>query len=248
MEEWCRELDWSKAKTIFIVTFLLLNILLGYQIYLKQGDYINNLEWSTSNMDELSDLLQQQRISLNIDIPKEQPQMHFLQVKSILDSDTQQLSRETDATLDRTIIEGEISELVYNFEDYVYSLVETKEPDQFMYYQTLDDFPFFGAKLKVEVLDQGIINYNQSYYEVISEGLDREVISSNSSLRTILDQQLIPSGAIIEDITLGYQGQSNQSSFLVLTPVWRITYQLTDKQEELYINALSGGLQNIANF
>lgn len=241
-------MDWSKAKTIFIVTFLLLNILLGYQIYLKQGDYINNLEWSTSNMDELSDLLQQQRISLNIDIPKEQPQMHFLQVKSILDSDTQQLSRETDATLDRTIIEGEISELVYNFEDYVYSLVETKEPDQFMYYQTLDDFPFFGAKLKVEVLDQGIINYNQSYYEVISEGLDREVISSNSSLRTILDQQLIPSGAIIEDITLGYQGQSNQSSFLVLTPVWRITYQLTDKQEELYINALSGGLQNIANF
>jgi len=241
-------LDWSKAKTIFIVTFLLLNILLGYQIYLKQGDYINNLEWSTSNMDELSDLLQQQRISLNIDIPKEQPQMHFLQVKSILDSDTQQLSRETDATLDRTIIEGEISELVYNFEDYVYSLVETKEPDQFMYYQTLDDFPFFGAKLKVEVLDQGIINYNQSYYEVISEGLDREVISSNSALRTILDQQLIPSGAIIEDITLGYQGQSNQSSFLVLTPVWRITYQLTDKQEELYINALSGGLQNIANF
>lgn len=241
-------MDWSKAKTIFIVTFLLLNILLGYQIYLKQGDYINNLEWSTSNMDELSDLLQQQRISLNIDIPKEQPQMHFLQVKSILDSDTQQLSRETDATLDRTIIEGEISELVYNFEDYVYSLVETKEPDQFMYYQTLDDFPFFGAKLKVEVLDQGIINYNQSYYEVISEGLDREVISSNSALRTILDQQLIPSGAIIEDITLGYQGQSNQSSFLVLTPVWRITYQLTDKQEELYINALSGGLQNIANF
>lgn len=248
MEVWCKALDWSKAKNIFIITFLLLNILLGYQIYIKQIGYTHNLEWTSSNMDELNELLRQQNLKLNVEIPKDLPQMHFLQVKNIIVSKNQEAEIEAGYLLNKEELEVKIKELVHSFNQYDYNQIESSGLDHLVYYQEKNGFPFFGAKLIIDIIEENKVSYTQNYYEVISQGLDRQVISSHSALRTVLDQQLIPKDAVIEQITLGYHGQTNQSTIQVLTPVWRITYSSEEQLEDIYVNAMSGGLQNITNF
>ncbi|MBL0385100.1 two-component system regulatory protein YycI [Tumebacillus sp. ITR2] len=72
-------MDWSKAKTYFIVTFLFLDLLLGYQFYNAQKEAAEYVQSFTSQLQELKDVLTERKLVLQTDVPKETPVMHFLQ-------------------------------------------------------------------------------------------------------------------------------------------------------------------------
>ncbi|KEO84973.1 two-component system regulatory protein YycI [Tumebacillus flagellatus] len=72
-------MDWSKAKTYFIVTFLLLDLLLGYQFYSAQKEAAEYVQSFSSQLQELKDVLSERKMVLQTEVPKETPVMHFLQ-------------------------------------------------------------------------------------------------------------------------------------------------------------------------
>ncbi len=242
-------MDWSRAKNIFIIAFLLLNISLGYQLYLKHNENVQSKQWTSNNIDDLKDTLKQQNIKLNLTVPKEMPEMHFLQIKNKLLTSYNNVDQSIEESVhtDKNALESRLLDMVYHFDQYEYSPIESNGEKKFIYYQVNEKFSFFGAKLEVD-LNKNTIAVKQNYFEIINKGLDRQVISSYSALRTVLDQQLIPKDAEIVEIKLGYHGQNNQVSTQLLTPVWRITYKTEKLINSVYVNAMTGGLQNIAGY
>lgn len=241
-------MDWSKAKNIFIIAFLLLNLLLAYQLLLKNNENIHSLQWTSNNMDELEELLKQQDIILNIEIPKEAPEMHFLQAKLKYYKNEEDQKIEVESVSERYMIESILEENIYKFEQYQFSPKESDEKKHYIYYQYIDKYPIFAGKLEVNIKEERTIQFSQNYYQGINQGLDRKVISSYSALRTVLDQQIIPKGSEIKQIQLGYHGQNSQTATQLLTPAWKIIYQTNTSKEEVYVNAMTGGLQNILNY
>lgn len=73
-------MDWSRAKTYLIITFLLLDVLLGYQYYSAQQKAQGYIQSFTDQMKELQSLLQERRMVLQTEVPNETPEMSFLQV------------------------------------------------------------------------------------------------------------------------------------------------------------------------
>lgn len=72
-------MDWSKAKTYFIVTFLLLDLLLGYQFYSAQKEAAEYVQSFSAQLQELRDVLTERKLVLQTDVPKETPVMYFVQ-------------------------------------------------------------------------------------------------------------------------------------------------------------------------
>lgn len=241
-------MDWGKAKNIFIIAFLILNLSLGYQLYLKNFNQLEDIQATNSDIEEISEKLKQQEIAINIEIPKEMPEMHFLQVKNKVYANNSILKNSNNNDTEIDSLHMIIYESVTNFEQYKFSEQESNNDNYFVYYQYEGTFPFYGSKLEVFINEDGTIYYTQNYYEIVNQGLDRQVISSYSALQTILDQQLIPSGAEIIQIKLGYHGQTSQSSIQLLTPVWKISYSLNGIENELFVNAMTGGLQNVNDY
>lgn len=73
-------MDWSKAKSYLILTFLLLDILLGYQYYTAREQAQEYVQSFSSQLQELKDLLREHHMVLQTDVPKDTPTMSFLQV------------------------------------------------------------------------------------------------------------------------------------------------------------------------
>lgn len=240
-------MDWGKAKSIFIIAFLILNISLGYQLYLKNFNQLEDIQATKNDIEEISEKLSQQEITITIEIPKEMPEMHFLQVKNNVYANFSLLNNSNNNDTDIDILQLITYENITHIEKYKFSERDSNN-NYFVYYQHDSDFPFYGSKVEVFLNEDGTIYYKQNYYEIINQGLDRQVISSYSALQTVLDQQLIPTGAEIIEIELGYHGQTSQSSSQLLTPVWKISYSLHGVKNDLFVNAMTGGLQNVNGY
>jgi regulatory protein YycI of two-component signal transduction system YycFG len=72
--------DWSKAKTYLILTFLLLDLLLGYQYYTTKQQALGYVQSFSTQLDELKELLRERKMVLLTEVPNETPVMRFLQV------------------------------------------------------------------------------------------------------------------------------------------------------------------------
>jgi len=223
--------------------------MLGYQLYLKNNEYVHHMQWTSSNIEELKEKLFQQEITLTVEIPKQIPEMHFLQIKNKVYAVNKTINQKIKGSLDKEQMEAIIQYGIKDFDQYKYDPFISDRQKYFIYYQTVNDFPLFGAKIEVLVTEDHFISYSQNYFEITNKGLDRQVISAYSALRTALDQELIPEKAVIKQILLGYYGQTNQTNIqVVLTPVWKIVYQLDNKKDVIYVNAMTGGLEHTVNY
>ena len=199
-------------------------------------------------MEELKEILSQQHIKLDFEIPKDVKEMHFLQVKNKVFSIYNKITKQIEQPIDRNNMESILKDSINNFDEYEFNSIESSTTNYFIYNQVDDKIPFFGARIEVYINEEGDISYTQNYFEVMNQGLDKQIISSYSALRTVLDQQLIPNGAEIERIILGYHGQAYQSSIQVLTPVWKLIYQLENEIDHIYVNALTGAIENVISY
>ena len=73
-------MDWSKAKTILIIVFLILNIFLGGNLWLKNSAKGEVTIVSTKEIDEAKKILKQEGIIIEADIPKKISPQPFLTV------------------------------------------------------------------------------------------------------------------------------------------------------------------------
>src|SRR5512147_2116878 len=74
-------MDWRRAKSVLILAFLMLNALLGYQLWTEWRQQVNtSVDW-TSLPAETRQVMQEKGIRIDAKIPTETPSMRDLSFK-----------------------------------------------------------------------------------------------------------------------------------------------------------------------
>ncbi|BAU26301.1 regulatory protein YycI of two-component signal transduction system YycFG [Aneurinibacillus soli] len=253
-------MDWSKAKTILILTFLLLDLFLGYQIihsYNRDRAGMPQGELIPSSMEEL---LQSRHIKLAVDIPAGTPEMYYLYVrftgftghmaKLTGQSETESQGNGVIVTFDGPLLvpnSEDRMDLLKFMEPYIpFSsdyLYDTRSSSTYTahYVQTYQRYPLFSVPMDIRMKGSRVFGYSQTHVQIISQGNGRRVIPALTAVRTLLDNGYIRYGESISDISIGYYGHMYDADIQVLAPVWRIIH--TNGMQ--YVNGITGAIEQI---
>lgn len=231
-------MDWSRAKTIFIVAFLALNLLLGYELWLGKWNMIGDSKQASADVaQELDRIMVSRGIKMTATVPKDTPKMREITVKWV---DGESYGRKVklpepiryNLFLSKGSLKDLAGRVIPKIESYAYDRVTSKD-GLFMMNQLVGEYPLFDINLELFVTNGEVTGYQQSYVEVDAESAGKEekkVISAYTVLRTLAEKYL-QNGAVITDIRLGYHGQffeTEQWSTLPAFPTWRVALENGD--------------------
>lgn len=234
-------MDWGRAKTVMIVSFLLLNILLGYQLWSDVRAQLNaNANSAELPADKLQ-LMQQKRITLSTNLPSETPMMGDLTYLLRSDSRDNRKATLIVPAVDSAVIFNEnqlektLGKLIPDLMEYVYDLHSSRD-GVFVMHRVVDGRPMFQTKLELYNSNLKITAYLQDRVEITRTGEKQQVLASSKIVSSLIETYLEP-GAVIVDIQLGYYGQIFDSEVQVATPAWRV---MLDDSKVYYVDAISG--------
>ena len=235
--------DWGRAKTVLIISFVLLNLLLGYQIWSEVRTELNASNKSAELPADKILLMQEKGITLSAALPVETPRMgditYLLRSESL---DNHELTV-IDPPVDTAIVFNEqelrrtLGDEIPNISDYAYD-VHSSSDGVFVLQRIVNQRPMFSTKLELYHSNLKITGYRfkQDIVEIISYGEATTVLAASKIISSLIDSYLGP-GSVIVDIQLGYYGQIFDSDAQVATPVWRV---MLDDGKIYYVDALSG--------
>ncbi len=241
-------MDWGRAKSVLIFSFLMLNILLGYQLWTDIREQLNaNVNSAELPPDKLL-VMQQKRISLAANLPRETPVLGDLTY--LLDTDTRQASKPiplaepVDSALIFTkselvkALNGQIDDI----DQYAYDLSSSRD-GVFVMYKITDGYPMFNVKLELYNRNLKINGYLQDRVELVSRGEPKQVLTAAKAVASLIDTYL-EDDVVISDIRLGYHGQIFDSDKQVSAPSWRV---MLEDGKIYYVNAISGEVATDSN-
>ncbi|GED33962.1 MULTISPECIES: two-component system regulatory protein YycI [Brevibacillus] len=251
-------MDWSRTKTILIWAFLLLDLFLGYQVYVTRISFWNNQDVAQGDKWDMELYLKQQNIALMTEVPQDTPEMSYLNAEYIgINPLSLQDMPGLTATMEKMSlaaklnpplqIRGQITptellrqigpRLMYS-EQYTADMYQSNQ-GRLLYWQVYQKMPVFVAPLEVYLENGSILGYRQTFFHIRKqEGGGRQVISGYTALRSLVDKQIILPGERIESVSLGYYG-SYDADIQALAPVWRVIHD--GKQH--FVNAFTGALE-----
>jgi regulatory protein YycI of two-component signal transduction system YycFG len=251
-------MDWSRAKTVLIWAFLLLDVFLGYQVYASRMEHWQNTEAVQGDKWDIELYLKQQNIKLQADVPQETPEMKYLNVEYLgLNALAVQNVPGIKVTVENTALVARLEppmpvreqtnpveilrqlkpRLLYS-EQYVPDLYFSSR-NHVRYLQLHDKLPLFVAPLEVTIENGVVRQYRQTYFHIRGQGSGRQVISAYSALRSLVEKQILHPGEKIENVALGYYGYHYDADIQVLAPVWRVIHE--GKQH--FVNAFTGAVE-----
>ncbi|QHT58629.1 hypothetical protein GXP70_00615 [Paenibacillus lycopersici] len=236
-------MDWGRAKSVLIIAFLLLNVVLGYQLLssFRERPYtsadVNDLRPETQA------LMKEKQIKLGTSIPSETPDLKDLtfRVKAakLGLGERHELEKPVDSKVAFTPKElkeslgGIIPDLdKYTFGEYLES--------EFVFYRVAEGRPMFDVKLELFYSNLKITAYKQDLIELLpsEKSTPQSVLPAAKVVASLIENKnLLHNGAVIKEIKLGYHGQIFNSDTQVSAPTWRV--QLEDGGQ-YYVNAISG--------
>ncbi|CAM4375110.1 regulatory protein YycI of two-component signal transduction system YycFG [Paenibacillus endophyticus] len=234
-------MDWGRAKNVLIISFLLLNVLLGYQLWLDIREQLNlNVNTAELPQDKVL-LMQQKRISLEANLPLETPELGDLTYNLHSDSRKNAEPVILDKPVDSTIIYSKkellktLGNRIPELDQYAFDLLNSSV-DQFVLYRVVEGRPMFDVKLTLYISDQKIISFLQDRVELLGTGEAKQVLPAAKIVASLIETYL-PDGAVISDIQLGYKGQIFDSEKQVSAPSWRV---MLEDGHLFYVHAISG--------
>ncbi|MFX3635010.1 MAG: two-component system regulatory protein YycI [Candidatus Pristimantibacillus sp.] len=241
-------MDWGRAKSVLIMSFLLLNILLGYQVW---GDIREQMNVNKNTAELPADtvaVMKQKGIELNANLPLETPKLRDLTYLLKNGSSEKQKEIRLKTPVDSKIIFNQ-TELVKALGDQIpdlgqYSYDRAVSTDRvFVLYRMVDNRPMFDVKLELYYNNQNqkITGFKQVQVEVLGPGEAKEqtVLPAAKAVAPFVERNL-PSGSVITDIQLGYHGQMFDTETQVSAPYWRVLLEDGKEGNEYYIHAISG--------
>ncbi|WP_169837707.1 two-component system regulatory protein YycI [Salipaludibacillus agaradhaerens] len=259
-------MDWSKTKTIFIVTFLLLNAFLGYQLYGKMAHENLNVLISPA----LQERLEENDIEINIsnaeDILTAAPitgRLATFDENYLRDN----LLRQDISVVDETTVYAEMdrpykmvdSNIPANVDAFLGQYVYLGEEYEFADYNEEENYIGLYQTYKDRKIDQyergdyhivlhlnddfHVESYTQKYMEITEqENRQQDLLSPLKAVERLLNQQYLETNTVIEQAQLGYYSLIQpDDSFQVFVPVWRIQAN----EDYFYVDALNGEIQSI---
>jgi regulatory protein YycI of two-component signal transduction system YycFG len=233
--------DWGKAKTVLIVAFVLLNLLLGYQVWTElRAELHANQKQAELPADKLL-IMQQKNITLSASLPVETPKMgditYLLEMRDAKDKKVVQLSQPVDSSIvfNEQQLRRTLGDTIDHISDYTYDVHSSSE-GVFVLNRIVNGKPMFFTRLELYNSNLKITGYSQDRVEITGYGEQKTVLAASKIITSLVDSYLEENSVII-DIQLGYYGQIFDSDTQVATPAWRV---MLDDAKIYYVDALSG--------
>lgn len=234
-------MDWGRAKSVLILSFLMLNILLGYQLWLDVREQLNaNIKFAELPQDKVL-LMQQKRISLTANLPLDTPKLSDLTYLLHASRPDQEEPVPLSGAVDSAIIFSE-SELnkklgsqIPELEHYTYDLHSSRD-GVFVLNRMVEGRPMFNVKLELYNSNLKITGFLQDRVELQGMGEPRQVLPAAKVVASLIETYL-EEGSVITDIQLGYHGQIFDSEKQVSAPTWRV---MLEDGKTYFIHAISG--------
>ncbi len=257
------EMDWSKIKTIFIVTFLILNIYLLNEFYKKydssQYDYVSETSFENKlKTEEIEYAELPKNVKKNALIsatPKKFSKDELMELtNTILQGQSITIKNET--TIESELKEPfpikdefnleELAPLLKNhvFQGEQYRFWKVNEAEQTItYYQQIDGKQLYknvsGELTFYLDKENRITGYRQTLLEDVEELSEEENIHQPiKAIETLYENGRLPFGSKITKVELGYYTLVHLTSSQVLTPVWRV---VLDEEEDVFVDAFFEG-------
>lgn len=234
-------MDWSRAKSALIFSFLLLNILLGYQLWSEVRTEVNaNANTAELPADKVQ-LMQQKKITLSTNLPSETPRMGDLTY--LLQSDSMENRKaalivppvDSSVVFNNKQLTKSLGELIPDLSEYAYD-VHSSRDGVFVLQRMVDGRPMFQTKLELYNSNLKITAFLQDRVEITRTGDEQQVLSASKIISSLIESYL-ENGSVIVEIQLGYYGQIFDSEVQVATPAWRV---MLDDSKVYYVDAISG--------
>lgn len=255
-------MDLARAKTILIVAFLVLNVILVQQIFFRQAVGDDQKSVTLQENQEVEQLLSNFNISLVEALPIEQKAMSFLELESV------SILNETLSTpeyLERgvaTIYQQQENRYYYRWTQDDFSsqnIISNREAilkdlDSWLtkavylsdYYnqgkQHYEHYPLFGHEIELVFVDDQLTEWIQhSPVRVTEIEQKTEVLAAATALRR-LPEVLANKSVTVLKIEAGYYSRFTEEDIIIVPPIWRFTL---DNQQQISVNALSGQIEAI---
>ena len=239
-------MDWSRAKSVLILAFLLLNVVLGYQLWQNVSERLNqNQNFGDLGADTLR-IMKERGIGLasTASIPSDTPDLRDLTYR-FKDATTAAYRVELEKPVDSRIV-FDLKELVDKLGDVIpelalYQYDQLASPDgEFVLYRMTGGRPMYDVKLELFYSNQNqkITAYRQTRVELVEtdDSEARTVLPASKAVTPLVDKYL-EDGSVIKEISLGYHGQLFNSETQYAAPSWRV---LLENGKTYYVHAISG--------
>jgi regulatory protein YycI of two-component signal transduction system YycFG len=228
--------NWAKAKTILILSFLMLDVLLATQVWRMLAQPLTTDPYSDFNLEQLEMLLAQNGIRLSASLPTESVKKPLINVRY---RNTEVLTLNPGIPVDQ-VKRNNLAELIPAIRGTVYDPVKSTR-NTAVFNRLAEELPLF----RVNIILRSAKNVWQSAEiqsaTVMSKGTPQPLISSFLAVRSAYDRHLLEAGDEVVDVRLGYEGQAFTSDMQVMAPTWRIALA---SGRDLYVHAVTGAVLN----
>ncbi|WP_203364007.1 two-component system regulatory protein YycI [Bacillus sp. REN10] len=251
-------MDWSKAKTIFIAVFLILNIFLLLVFFNK--DRAN--QYVTMKEEPIEEKLKAYNIDYG-ELPNDVTEAAIITAKSKSFSkkefeklDNQQIQfldspMTIEGVLQKPVPLGEnkvhdirsfVNNQVVYGKEYRYWGTEGKIVTFYQHVNNKKLFENIKGRLEIHLNDNGeVIKYKQTLLGEVEENSKKEtIISAFQAIQSLYKNGLIKQNSKILHTELGYYTVVRLTEAQVLSPTWYFKIKNNDKVEKVYVNALEG--------
>ncbi|MEH7112242.1 two-component system regulatory protein YycI [Neobacillus niacini] len=251
-------MDWSKIKTIFILTFLILDVYLLFQ-FMKIRD-ANKYEIITET--SIVEKLEADEISYK-ELPKAPIKGQYLSAKPKLftkdeiaklkgqtvilkePSTTLLVRLEKPITINTKFEAAELAPFIKDnvlYGDQYQFWKKNDKNNTIIYLQQYENMTLYenlSGMITFQIDDKNqIISYEQTFLEDIEKMTDREeILLPLKALETLHQKGVLKSKSKITKVELGYSTLIQLAASQALAPTWRF---VVDDKESLYVNALEG--------
>jgi regulatory protein YycI of two-component signal transduction system YycFG len=258
-------MDWSKIKTIFIITFLILDVYLLFQFMkirdankyelITETSAEDNLKAADIQYGELPKVpIKEQYLSAK---PKTFNKGDLVKLKGKI-ANIKEPSPILQVTLDKPIqlsSKFEPAELTSFLKENIlygdqYQFGEKDDKNKTItYFQQYENSPLFKNEKGMIIfklsLDNQIISYQQTYLEDIAKmNAKADILPPLKAIETLHQKGMLKSKSKITKVELGYATIPLAATHQILAPTWRI---VVDDKESLFVNAFEGQIIDLNN-
>jgi regulatory protein YycI of two-component signal transduction system YycFG len=237
-------MDWSKTKTIFIITFLILDLFLAYQFLEKRDE---------GQLDMIAEISIEEQLA-------EEKITYISKVFS--DEEMKKVKKQTVTRLNDYVLQGTFNEPVslpdsnvsFRLNQFIkenilygdsYELWDIdKENKTITFYQhykgkIIYDNASGSAMLVIHLNEQDeMVSYEQSLLSNVEKMDDsQEILPPIKAIENLFQKSELTSGSKVTKVELGYYTFAPLSSSQVLTPTWHI---VVDEKIDYFVNAFEG--------
>lgn len=237
-------MDWGRAKNVLIYAFLLLNLVLSYQLFSDLQEQADSNLDITSLTEKTQKVMDEKGIKIAGQIPTEAPELPKITYrfqhndnmnKRVIDLSSQVGSKLIFSPKELT---NALQKDIPMIESYRYDRVLDREGVFVLHPLVEQEWPLFNVILELNYNNQQIVSYRLESVEIstVEDEKRQRVLSAPKALGNLIEN-FLPDGSVVNNIELGYYGQVFNSDAQLAAPAWRFTLE---NGEVYYVQGISG--------